>query len=169
MHPWIHTRFLPCACMCVCIPLPAPDFWQELLLPLPHKQQALILPSAGFTLFLALLSCLPADMPSLYLVSLAVSPPLPKLVLFIEQILCWSMVSSGEGLQGPNAAGIKTEWCAEACPHPSSDRHSRGTAGHTWKPQNQSKDIPLVSALAYGELYCILRIKTQQQKITNRV
>lgn len=55
---------------------------RRLLLPLPHKQQALILPSAGFTLFLALLSCLPANMPSLYLVSLAVSPPLPKLALF---------------------------------------------------------------------------------------
>lgn len=108
MHPWIHTRFLPCVCMCICVPLPAPDFWQELLLPLPHKQQALILPSAGFTLFLALLSCLPADMPSLYLVSLAASPLLPKLVLFIKQLLCWSMVSSGEELQGPNAAGIKT-------------------------------------------------------------
>lgn len=155
MHPWIHTRFLPCVCVCLCIPLPAPDFWQELLLPLPHKQQALILPSAGFTLFLALLSCLPADVPSLYLVSLAVSPPLPKPVLFIKKILCWSMVSSGEELQGPNAAEIKTAWCAEACPHPTSDWHPEAQLGTPENPRTRAMTYHLslpwlmVNGIAY--------------------
>lgn len=64
MHPRLHTRLLPCACAQASL-CQHQISGRRLRLPLPRKQQAAALPSAGFTLSLALLSCLPASSHSL--------------------------------------------------------------------------------------------------------
>lgn len=68
MHTCIHTYSLPPFSLSVCMShCQAQVFGSLLLLSSLHKQQALILPSADFTLLPSSLSSLPANRPPLYL------------------------------------------------------------------------------------------------------
>lgn len=151
-HASLHVSAGACASLCQ-----RQISGRQLLLPLPHKQQALSLPSAGFALFLALLSCLPANMHSLYLLSPAASPLLPKLML-LNQANCLPEPGAVVGRAG------RTERCSEQ-PAPCAKAHSCpfqtnnnvAQLGTPERPRTTQSECPMpfLTALAYSGLHCI--------------